>query len=244
MKACVLSFACVLLLSLFCCSQSNGVPSDLVRQIFYVKTNEGTGTGFVIEYKQKQFLITAKHVVQGLPSKNAKIQVFRSEEWKDYSADILTPANKEVDIAVLELRVPLVTTYWPTELSPGLVNLGGQVYFLGFPHGLHSILQTEYVPFVKAGVLSGLDGSDSTAVVMYIDGFNNPGFSGGPVVAFDNEHQHWKIIGVIQGYYPEAARTRVGKEDVDTKILMNSGILVAYSIKHALETIDSAALAH
>jgi len=31
----------------------------------------------------------------------------------------------------------------------------------------------------------GIDGTDANAVVLYIDGFNNPGFSGGPIVYWD-----------------------------------------------------------
>jgi hypothetical protein len=74
---------------------------------------------------------------------------------------------------------------------------------------------------------------------LYIDGFNNPGFSGGPVIFWDRTESKWKILGVVKGYREEPAKVRVGGKEVDTNILVNSGILSAYDIRHALEAIDT-----
>jgi hypothetical protein len=41
------------------------------------------------------------------------------------------------------------------------------------------------IPFMKRGSMSAVDASNPNAVVYYIDGFNDPGFSGGPVIYWE-----------------------------------------------------------
>ena len=61
---------------------------------------------------------------------------------------------------------------------------GQDVYFLGFPYGLHgdmSALSNDLpFPFVKKGIISLFHNDGVNRI--YLDGHNNPGFSGGPVV--------------------------------------------------------------
>lgn len=224
-------------------AQSNGVPIGLIKKTFYIKAGNVRGTAFAIGYKDKQYLVTARHVLAGLPRTNAHIQAFQTGDWKDLVvSSIKTPKNNDVDIAVLAFSDKLMSDEEISfgELSAAFVNLGGEVYFLGYPYGLHTLSGAEYVPFVKKGVLSAVDSSDPTASLLYVDGFNNEGFSGGPVVAYNAQKNTWKIIGVVQGYLPEAAKVRINKQNVDANVLVNSGILVAYNIKHAIEAINEA----
>jgi S1-C subfamily serine protease len=230
----------VLLLLGTCLGQSNGVPLGLIRRTLYIKAGGSVGTGFAIQYKGKQYLVTARHVVASLARKDAVFQIYRTGDWRNVTANILSPKNEEVDIAVLELKDKVASDEDASfgELSAAGINLGGEVYFLGYPHGLHSLFGSEYVPFIKKGVLSAIDDSDETAIVMYVDGFNNEGFSGGPVVFFDPRKSTWHLAGVVQGFLQERAKVRVNKQNMDTSTLVNSGILIAYSIKHVLQTID------
>ena len=43
-------------------------------------------------------------------------------------------------------------------------------------------------PFIKSEVLSAIDSRQKDAIILYVDGDNNPGFSCGPIV-----HKHSKI---------------------------------------------------
>ena len=86
--------------------------------------------------------------------------------------------------------------------------------------------------------MSAVDWTNPDAVVLYIDGFNNPGFSGGPIV-FENLNSHTlEIIGVVKGYKEDTAKVLVNGKHLDTELLVNSGILIGYSIEHALQAID------
>jgi S1-C subfamily serine protease len=220
----------------------NGVPFAFLRSTFLIKVGVIEGTAFAIQYRGRQYLITARHVVRGLPARDASIDYFRKGMWKALPVTVVTPKNPDVDIAVLVPSEDIASQEDArfAELTFKGARVGGDVYFFGYPYGLHSLNGSDIVPFVKKGAMSAIDGTDDSAVVLYVDAFNNEGFSGGPIAFFDAGSNTWKIAGVVQGYLPERAKVRVGRQNVDTNTLVNSGILVGYSIQHALEAIDEA----
>lgn len=121
------------------------------------------------------------------------------------------------------------------------VTMGQSVWFLGYPSAglLHSYFQGhKEMAFVKRGSMSAMDGKDPDAVILYIDGINNKGFSGGPIVYFDFNKREYRIIGIVQGYKFENAEELMGGQAVETKLLVNSGILVGYSIHHAIQAME------
>jgi hypothetical protein len=87
--------------------------------------------------------------------------------------------------------------------------------------------------------MSAIDSTNPDAVVLYIDGFNNPGFSGGPIIFWNFTSHTYEIIGVVKGYRPDTAKMVINGAQVDTNVLVNSGILVGYSIKHAIQAIEN-----
>ena len=46
-------------------------------------------------------------------------------------------------------------------------------------------------------------------MVEYIDGFNNEGFSGGPIVYWDFDKRSYRIAGVVKGYKADTAKILV-----------------------------------
>lgn len=83
-----------------------------------------------------------------------------------------------------------------------------------------------------------MDATNHDAVVLYIDGFNNPGFYGGPIVYWDFDKHVYRIAGVVKGYKEDTAKVLINGQHVDTQLLVNSGILVGYSIAHAIQAIE------
>jgi hypothetical protein len=122
------------------------------------------------------------------------------------------------------------------------VTFGQQVWFIGYPFGKSSVpargSAIAALPFMKRGSMSAVDASNPDAVVYYIDGFNNPGFSGGPVVYWEFATHTYKIMAVVKGYTSDTAKVLINGQQVDTNILVNSGILVSYSIQHAIDAIE------
>jgi len=71
------------------------------------------------------------------------------------------------------------------------------------------------LPFIKSGILSALDIRNENAVTLYLDGHNNPGFSGGPIVFLSNTTRRFHVAGVVSGfrneYFPIFELDRTGK---------------------------------
>lgn len=228
----------------------DAVPVELLYRTMLLRTVTEQGTGFAIGYKGKLYIVTARHVVTGVPATGAKLQIRRDGQWLDlFPTAILFPAKQSIDIAVL-------ATGWD---DPGNYKIecgdsptmGQQVWFLGYPFldalsshfkapGDSKTPHLTEAPFIKRATMSAIDSSDADATVFYFDGFNNRGFSGGPIVYWDFGQRVYKILAIVQGYRNDTASANVNGTQVDTNILVNSGILVGYSIQDALKAIDAA----
>jgi S1-C subfamily serine protease len=226
----------------------DAVPLEILSRTVFIRqkgSDEG-GSAITLDYKGKLYLVTARHVVEGIPRNDANIEVRRSDKWEDYhTIKTLYPSSADADIAVFETDE---TAAQPFGIAPvGLsttagVSLGQQVWFIGYPFGMSSVpakgSTIAELPFLKRGTMSALDTSNSEAVVYYIDGFNNPGFSGGPVVYWEFATHAYKVLAVVKGYRNDTAKILINGNQVETNILVNSGILVSYGIQHAIDAIE------
>ena len=93
----------------------------------------------------------------------------------------------------------------PLSTSDAGIIFGQDVCFLGFPYCLHTELgevnRNFPLPFIKKSTFSA---SDDKWNVLYLDGDNNPGFSGGPVVFLQQQKPSKKssVAGVILDFHP------------------------------------------
>ena len=107
----------------------------------------------------------------------------------------------EVDISVLAADIQISPTY-PLNPTLGGIILGQDVYFLGFPYSLKSdvgsINRNFPLPLVKKAIVSLVA---ERGHYILLDGHNNPGFSGGPVVFHPNNRGNdFCVAGVVAGY--------------------------------------------
>ena len=114
------------------------------------------------------------------------------------------------DIAVLVAPYQLTTAFdLPLDLSR--VSYGQEVFFLGFPYEIAlngtNVNGTLPLPFVKRATYSGAIPKDPLkhSVLLLLDGYNNPGFSGGPIVYRDpsSASLDYKLLGVVSGFLPD-----------------------------------------
>jgi len=235
----------LLLIVLSLCPGLHGqdaVPAEMLNRTIYIKAGNITGTAFALDYQGKIYLVTARHVVAGLPHEKATIEIWQDNQWKTYATvRTLFPSSNEVDIAVFETNEKAEKPYQVTTANKGGPTMGQQVWFLGYPWGIYSRFEggKTVAPFIKRGTMSAIDGTNQHAVVIYIDGFNNPGFSGGPILFWDLNSRSYQIVGVVQGYKEDSAKVLINGQHVDTQLLVNTGILVGYSIAHATEAIEA-----
>ena len=253
MKTALLTF----LFAAMTCSlvhSQDAVPVEILGRTvpLRVVTEQGQmlsqGTSFVIDYAGKSYEITARHVLEGVRADHPEnLQIRQGAEWKKLPVTrVLYPSSADVDIAVIETTIPGAKPYEVEVMHDGGSLVFGQsVWFLGYPYleGLGTKFRGDpatTIPFIKKGILSAIDASNPEAEILSVDGFNNHGFSGGPIVFYDFEKHKYYIAGVVKGYKYDQAETLVQGKSVPTDVLVNSGILVGYSIIHAIDAIKNA----
>ena len=89
------------------------------------------------------------------------------------------------------------------------------------------------MPFVKSVTVSTLFGKP-----YLLDGYNNPGFSGGPVVFCPPASKEFQVAAVVSGYRWASAPVRdQDNRDTELHLRENTGIVVAYDVNEAIELI-------
>lgn len=213
------------------------VTANIYQRVLRVVLPDGTSaTGFTLDREGVQYLITAEHVVAAQPGQVRMI--LHGSDWKrEVALERILGVTGGADIAIFRLEAPL-TPQLPIDTSFDSIVYTQEVYFLGYPYGL-GLQRTNVplLPFVKHGILSASAETPEGGHVMYLDGFNNPGFSGGPVAFYALNTNQPHICGVVSGYRTDNRRVRVGNQEIDATVLENTGIVIAYDIMHALEAI-------
>lgn len=215
------------------------ISSDMLRRTFFIRTGSSSGTGFTLDIESGHFLITAIHVLKD--GENTKsIEVFHEQQWKSLPVESVPVPDKDCDAIALKL---------PMRISPELsvahsyeMIVSQEVFFLGFPLGLFTDASVHNygfpLPFVKKATLSGLGGTLDRPI-MFLDGINNPGFSGGPVVSLFRGVQNPVIIGIISAYRTQPAPIFYKGKQLELVHRENTGIIIAYGIKPVIDAITS-----
>jgi S1-C subfamily serine protease len=226
--------------------------SNVLYRVLRIRTAGSTGSAFTIEVDGKQYLITARHVLKDFKNEG-EVELWIEGRWSKVRARAIYPAKEVVDVAALDLGRPVTVTF-PLEPSSGVLTLGQQVYFLGYPYGLGTTMSAPAppgfgeLPFLKSGIVSAVDDRDPEASVLYLDGQNNPGFSGGPIVFWHAASRSFRVAGVVRGYRNEALPVlkRTDLDDPEARAYndlytrSNSGIVIGYDIVHIVEAIRAA----
>jgi S1-C subfamily serine protease len=213
------------------------VPSNILQRTFHISHNGATGTGFTIDVEGRQYLVTAKHVVDGLTSESS-IGVMRNGTWQDVGFSDIWHSPTGADIALLSLNNQLSPSHQIIVIGDSASYfLSQQIFFLGFPYGLHmeaGIINNGYpVPFVKTGIVSSFSSVSGGSQLIYCDGHNNPGFSGGPIVTVSAQQQV-TVIGVVSAYRYNEDPVLLNGADTGLTYRANTGLVIGYGAKELL----------
>lgn len=231
-------------------AQAQVPTSNVIYRVLRIKTPTDTGSAFTIEVDGKQYLITARHLLEGFGTEG-EVDLWMEGRWSRVRVRAIYPAKETVDIAALDPGRPVTVTF-PLEPTAVGLTLGQQVYFLGYPYGLGTqepaLPGFGEIPFLKGGILSAMDSRDPEANLLYLDGHNNPGFSGGPIVFWHSESRRFRVAGVVRGYRNEALPVLKKKNLDDPRARAyndlytraNSGIVIGYDIRHIVDAIRGA----
>ncbi len=214
----------------------NIVTMNILQRVFHISYGNGTGTCFAIDVDGKQYLVTARHIVPSIGDSDV-VQIFHDGKWKVLSVRLVGHAPGEVDITVLAPAIQISSH--PVVINQGLYY-SQDVFFLGFPygftHGHEGVLDNYPIPFIKKATVSSM-GDRKNDDAIYLDGHNNPGFSGGPVVHVDTKTGDMVIAGVISGYVETQEPVYDAQSQAVLNYGYNTGIIRAYLVGYAIKLI-------
>jgi len=224
------------------------IPQDVLQKVFFLKKGDGVGTCFLVSIENRDYLVTAKHIFPDCAhNEKVNFEIFHETGWNRFEAVAKCHKNQIIDIVVLDIDKSDVKNQSFT-LGNRNCSISQDCFFLGFPFGRKMDDSDAFaanngfpLPFVKKAVVSSMVTDTSGATQIFLDGHNNPGFSGGPVVIVDlvesnvSKENKMRIVGVISAYVvdPKEIRTPFG----DLVIRENSGIVISYSFEHVFEIL-------
>lgn len=222
---------------------SSMVSQNALSKVFRIKSEQGAATCFVIEHKGKEYLVTARHVIEWF-SESQPIEIFRENIWVPVNAALVGHSNDLIDVSVLALdRQMSPQEHLPLPVEDFNVFFGQEVYFLGFPYGLFAdVGQTNYgypIPFIKKAIISSLQTDKTKPRKYYLDGHNNDGFSGGPVLVCSPNKTNFKVAAIVSGYVPNNEMVFDVGRPTTLSYRDNTGIIIAYGMRHAVELIEA-----
>jgi len=217
------------------------ITANVFRRTFFIRYGDATGTAFTIDQNGQQYLVTAAHVCGGIKDDDA-IYISRLDLWEEWPVKIVGMGDREAleaDVAVFALPRQISPAFPMPATSKGLM-WGQDVFFLGFPYGLCTTnAPNDGYPLaiVKRGLMSGSRAEGHGFETFLLDGHNNPGFSGGPVVFRPLNVQEFQVFGIVSGYQTENVDVLFEGKRTGLTSPTNTGIVVCPSIKRATDII-------
>jgi len=231
------------------------IDSRIVRSTFRISYKDRYGTAFSLNRKGKQYLVTARHVVEGIKSGEILNIHPWSREYQNvmnhfdrdqigFNVTLIGVGDEDIDVAVLSCEVLISNEQSLIADSTGLSE-GWSVHILGYPFG---DISENYLwtcglpaPSIVEGVLCGFSRQGETKLLK-IDGPSVDGFSGGPVVfrKEENNLSSLQIAGILRGADRIVSFETDDPTNIETtRITGDRFYSIAFDISHAVEIIDA-----
>lgn len=216
------------------------IPAEVWQRVVRVDCGAGFGTGFTLDHEGEHYLVTARHVV----ASGAAVKVLVGGKAVSVELTALAVPVQDADVAVFRLDRPITPPNLPLAADMEGMIFGQDAYFLGFPWGITFDLGDGYLPLVKRCAISAFNQKLKGREILLLDGWNNPGFSGGPVVfrpyTAAGVREPMRIAGIVTAYRNEPGQVTVGGRVVpNAEVMLNSGIIIAEQIARATEAIKA-----
>ena len=219
--------------------------TNILHRIFNVRVANHTtvlsvGTAFVVDEDNREYLVTARHMAEPLGS--GVLQVLGVDGWVTHSEEAVGHGSQSVDVSVIALARTIVPENgrFPVAFGMGGMIYGHEVLFLGFPTGydpnsVPRLASGSPLPLVKYARMSSLP---LKGFPMWLDGHNNPGFSGSPLCFVPSKSGELSVAGVVTAYqYLREPVYAKGDSETDLYVHANMGLIQAWDIQHALDLI-------
>ena len=223
----------------------NFVTQNDIRGVFLIQNrliNKFGSSFFIAENDSDNYLITAKHLFPNNKSGDTiSVEIFKDSSWTILNGKVFYHDSSIVDIAVIKIKERL-KAFSPYKLKSFEFILSDEGFFMGFPYGFKTSDKGKMnfgypFPMIKKAIFSGVEVAPGNIQILYFDGMNNPGFSGGPILMPDRqETKRLQIAGVISGYFPQNNETKTPLGTI--KYSENSGIIIAFAAEQIYEILS------
>lgn len=212
------------------------VPAEVYERTFQLWAGGASATCFAADIDGRQYVVTARHVVEHGDPRDLRITRNGSHEPLGATRPWLSP---RADIAVISLDRLLAPADLTLPLTKDAMVYGQDAYFLGFPYGMtwtprQLLHQGQPIPLVKKAIVSGEIELGPDHDVLLLDGHNNEGFSGGPVVLVPPGRTKVQVVGVVMGYRVMPVPVSDPTGLTIGAVLTNTGLMFAENITEAL----------
>lgn len=216
------------------------ITANVFHRVFFIKAAD-YGTAFAVDHNDRQYLVTAKHLLDAEVPRTIKF--FRNRRWVDVEVEIVGLGAGEVDVAVFRASEILCAKELALDPSSRDVVVSQDVFFVGYPYKMWTdagnALNGKPCPFVKKGILASSFVGDDGISRLYVDALNNPGFSGGPIVFQPPGRSEFKVAGIVSKFKIDFEKVL----DLDghctgQTVAYNTGFLVGYDISKAIDIIE------
>jgi len=216
------------------------VTTNIIQRVFQISHNGKLGTAYTIEKEDRQYLVSASHVFDGSTEVDS-ILIYRDGNWVNLPVTVAFHSDSLSADTIVFLLQEDISPRHPISLNPAGLIIGTWAYFLGYPRGMRTsdrgINRGYPLPFVKAALVSATDFERHGFNTLFLDGHNNKGFSGGPVIwAPPNNPKDIRVVGTISGYVIEHPTSKATKEEI-SQHETNAGIIEAYWVRGLLDQL-------
>lgn len=216
------------------------VTSNILQRTFLVRFNGYTGTAFTVDIGGRQYILTAKHVIEGI-NPIGTLEISHENIWENCQInDVWYSPNS--DVALISPAVQLSPTYSIKVAKNTEYYISQQVYFLGFPFGWHTdvgqVNNGYPLPFVKSAIISSFINAEEGSATIILDGNNNPGFSGGPIITVSVDNSI-SVIGVISAYRNNQESILANGVDSGLRYSANTGLIIGIGLNEVIATAEA-----
>lgn len=215
------------------------ISANIFHRVLHLADGDYTATGTIVHVEGREYLVTARHFAELLKQ---KIEIYYNGSWTPVSFSLIGH-SVDADVSVLALVAPIVPEALVLEMKTSGMAYGEDVYFMGFPFGLSSKgnenTRNFPIPFVKKAIVANF-GTLELGADFWLDGHNNIGFSGGPIVSFaSNDRSKCTLRGFVSAYYSHPEEITGPTEAPPSTYNANSGLIMAANVERALTLITA-----
>lgn len=188
------------------------VPLEILHRVIHVRNPHtgGTGSAFVIEIDDIEYICTARHTFDRFTS--GAIDVRYDQNWIREPVATVGIGKGDDDVIVfrwMRQYQKIGKGDLPIQTSAGGMAFTQEAFVLGYPfqweNNAPKISTGWPFPIAKRTIIAGWpssSGSDLSGGIL-LDCQVNPGFSGGPVALNILGTKKWAIVGIVKGYHHE-----------------------------------------